>query len=304
MLDWKIGILRNQSLTSRTPVWHVSLTLTILLSGAGCAVKSEKRVTAVPVAARTATAEELVARINARSAAWRTMVATVELEPTAGSVYSGVIKEYRDVRGFILLEAPHQIRMLGQAPVLRTTLFDMVSDGREFRLSVPPKNKFIVGKSDIRRAAKNSLENLRPQHIMDSLLLPGIDTAKEKAIVEEAEEGGIRYYVVSIVGSTETGELEFRRKVWFERGNLEMARLQIYGPQGAYLENVYYGGYQDFGGVNFPSRIEIQRPVEDYRLVIRVEKATFNQPIAPEKFVLERPETAELVELGKEAGRD
>jgi hypothetical protein len=219
-------------------------------------------------------------------------------------VYSGVIKEYRDVRGFILLQAPKQIRMLGQAPVVRTTLFDMVSDGREFRLSIPPKNKFIVGKADFRRAAKNSLENLRPQHIMDALLVPGLDVKKEKYVVEEAEEGAQRFYVISVVEPAERGELVLKRKVWFERANLDLARLQIYGAHGAYLEDVYYDAYQDFGGVSFPSRIEIRRPVEDYRLVIQVEKATFNQPIAPEKFQMEKPQSAELIELGKDEEKE
>ena len=54
---------------------------------------------------------ELVAKINAWSDAIHTLTATVDLEPTAGSVYSGVIKEYHDVKGFILLQtalhAPH-----------------------------------------------------------------------------------------------------------------------------------------------------------------------------------------------------
>lgn len=219
-------------------------------------------------------------------------------------MYSGVIKEYRDVRGFILLQAPKQIRMLGQAPVVRTTLFDMVSDGNEFKLSIPPKNKFIVGKTDYRRAAKNSLENLRPQHIMDALLLPGLDSKSERYVVEEAEEGALRFYVVSFVEAVKGGELALQRKVWFERANLDLARLQLYGPNGAYLEDIHYSAYQDFGGVSFPSRIEIARPVEDYRLAIRVEKATFNQPIAAEKFELNKPEGAELIELGKgEEGR-
>ena len=227
-------------------------------------------------------------------------MATVDLEPTAGSVYSGVIKEYRDVRGFILLEAPRQIRILGQAPVVRTTLFDMVSDGRDFRLSIPPKNKFIVGKTDFRRKTKNSLENLRPQHILDALLVPKINSEKEKYVPEEAEGGARRFYVISIVEPGENGSLDLKRKVWFERANLDLARVQLYGPGGTYMQDVQYADYQDFGGVSFPSRIEIARPAEDYRLVIRVEKATFNQPIAPEKFVLDQPAGSELIQLAND----
>lgn len=298
--------MRTSSLTSRTLIKIGWLLIALLLNFAGCAVKTEKRVSpaAVPPPAREASSAELIARVNARNEAIRTLVATVELEPTAGSVYSGVIKEYRDVRGFILLETPRMIRMIGQAPVVRTTLFDMVSDGEQFRLSIPPKNKFIVGRTDLRRAGKNSLENLRPQHILDAFLVPAIDPEKEKFAKEEAEEGAQRYYVVSVLDAPGGSELMLKRKVWFERTNLDLARLQIYGPRGTFIEDVRYAAYQDFAGVRFPSRIEIARPVEDYRLVIRIEKATFNQPIAADKFKLEKPEGAVLVELGEESKKE
>ena len=68
------------------------------------------------VPARDASLAELVAKIDAWSDAIHTMTATVDLEPTAGSVYSGVIKEYHDVKGFVLLQRPSTIRLLGQAP--------------------------------------------------------------------------------------------------------------------------------------------------------------------------------------------
>jgi outer membrane lipoprotein-sorting protein len=224
-------------------------------------------------------------------------VATVELEPTTGSVYSGVIKEYHDVKGFILLEKPAMIRMQGQAPVIRTEIFDMVSDGEEFRLYIPPKQKFIVGKTAFRRPAKNALENLRPQHIQEALLTPGIDTDREKYFTQEEEGGGERFYVVTVLEPGEAGELNLKRKVWFDRSNLEIVRLQLYGPQGAYIEDVQYSNYRDFQGVHYPARIEVSRPIEDYRLTISILKATFNEPIAPEKFELKKPEDAQLVDL-------
>ncbi len=107
------------------------------------------------------------------------MTATVDLEPTTGSIYSGVIKEYHDVRGFILIQSPAMIRMQGQAPVVRTDIFDMVSNGEEFRLYIPPLQKFVVGKTAFRRPSKNSLENLRPQHILEALLIPPVDPSTE-----------------------------------------------------------------------------------------------------------------------------
>jgi outer membrane lipoprotein-sorting protein len=186
---------------------------------------------------------------------------------------------------------------VGQAPVVRTNIFDMASNGEEFRVYIPSKQKFIVGKTSIRRAAKNALENLRPQHILDALLLPPIDPAREKYFRAEAEEYGRRYYVLTFVSVDGEGQLSLNRKVWFDRATLEIVRLQLYGAEGTYLEDVHYSAYQDFQGMRYPTRIELSRPAEDYRLTVSILKATFNQPIEPEKFELKKPDSAQLVEL-------
>jgi outer membrane lipoprotein-sorting protein len=257
----------------------------------------------VPEPARQATLSELVAHLNTQSDAVRTLTAKVDLQPTAGSIYSGVIREYRDVKGFILLERPSLIRMQGQAPVIRTEVFDMVSKGDEFRLYLPPMQKFIVGKTAARQSAKNSLENLRPQHILEGLLVPQIDGSREQYFVEEAEDGGKRYYVVTVVETEDEAGLTLRRKVWFDRANLELVRVQFYS-QGKITEDVRYDDYRNFQGVHYPSWIEVGRPIEDYRLTIRIEEATFNQPIGPEKFELTRPEGAQLVQLSATSAQE
>jgi outer membrane lipoprotein-sorting protein len=290
--------LRGRNLITKRGVafWPV---LAALLLPPGCVVRRTTRLnpSQMPPAALVASPADLAARINARSEAIRTMTAVVDLEPTAGSVYSGVIKEYHDVKGFILLQKPSRIRMQGQAPVVRTEIFDMVSDGKEFRLYIPPKQKFIVGKTSFRRPAKNALENLRPQHVEEALLVPPIDAAQEKYFMQEEEVGGRRFYVVTVLEPAAGDELTLKRRIWFDRSDLEISRLQIYGEGGTYIEDVHYSDYQDFQGVKYPARIELSRPVEDYRLTIIIQKATFNQPIAPEKFELQKPPNAQLVEL-------
>jgi len=277
----------------------VALVAATVLPVCACTVRRQTRIppSQLPAPAREAPLADLVADLNSRSQSVRTLTATVDLEPTAGSIYSGVIKEYHDVKGFILIEKPAMIRVLGQAPVVRTNIFDMVSNGEEFRLSIPPKQKFIVGKTAFRRPAKNSLENLRPQHILEALLVPELDTSHEKTFLEEAEEGGRRFYIVGIVVPAEGGELSLERKAWFDREDLELTRIQFYEAQGLYVEDVHYGDYQDFQGTSYPSRIELVRPIEDYRLTITIQKATFNQPIEAEKFVLNQPPGEQLVDL-------
>ena len=76
----------------------------LLLATPGCLVRKVAHVHAPDqnIPARNATLAELVTKINAWSSSIHTLKATVDLEPTAGSVYSGVIKEYHDVKGSIL----------------------------------------------------------------------------------------------------------------------------------------------------------------------------------------------------------
>lgn len=291
--------LRQHAVSSTSlALGGLSLVLASLNTPA-CAVRRTTRIqpAEAPQPALEATLQDLVNRVNSWSKAFKTLTASVDFEPTAGSVYSGVIKEYHDVKGFILLRQPAMIRMIGQAPVVRTTIFDMVSDGEEFRLYLVPKQKFIVGKNAFRKPAKNALENMRPQHILEALLIPPINGDREKILREEAEEDGRRYYVVTVLDTDVGNELRLQRKIWFSRSDLEIARLQLYEPQGTYIEDVRYSDYRDFDGVRYPARIEVRRPIEDYRLVITIQKATFNEPLGPDKFELKKPEKAQLVDL-------
>jgi outer membrane lipoprotein-sorting protein len=251
----------------------------------------------VPAPAIEAALPDLLARLKAQSDKIQTLSATVDFQPTTGSIYTGVIKEYHDVKGFILVKKPAMIRILGQAPVVRTNIFDMVSDGREFRLYIPPKQKFIVGMTTFSRPGKNSLENLRPQHILEALLIPDLNQTEAKLSFEEDTAENRRYYIVTALVAGADGELYPSRRLWFDRTDLNVARQLIYGPRGSELEEAEYSGYQDFQGVSYPSHIDIRRPIEDYRLAIHIEKAKFNQPIEPEKFELKKPASAQLVEL-------
>ena len=275
-------------------IWGVAV-----LGLTGCAVSRTSHIAAsqVPPPPLNASAAQLIADLNSQSKAVRTISATVDLAPTAGSVYSGVIKQYHDVRGFILAERPGWIRMQGQAPVVRTDIFDMASDGGKFQVFIPSQQKFIVGSTAISPSPKNSLENLRPQHVVEALLLQQVDTAADRYFIEEAEEGSQRFYVVDVLGACNGGQLFLKRKVWFDRSNLAIARVQLYGAKGSYQEDVHYSFYEDFGGVHYPRRIDISRPVEDYSLSMTIESATFNQDIPPSKFVLTQPATAQVVVL-------
>lgn len=268
----------------------------------GCHVKKTTKVEPGQIPAlQTATLEELLARLG-RFDAITSLNATTELEPATGSAYTGIIEEYHDVRAFLLAQrgSGRQIRLLGQAPVIRKTIFDMVADDERFRIFLPTKNKFITGPARLRKRSQKPIENLRPQHLFDAVLpeAPGADALH---LLEENEVGGRRYYIVSEVALTGAGGATLVRQWWFERSRLELERAQRFGPGGQLLSDVRYADWREVNGIPFPYQIDLARPQDDYRLRFRIQKIELNQPLGPERFQLERPEGAELVELKDEA---
>lgn len=228
------------------------------------------------------------------------MMATVDLEPSTGSIYSGFIKQYHDVKGFLLLRKPAFIRMTGQAPVVRTDVFDMVSDGKQFKLYIPSENKFYVGKAGMAQKPGKTLENLRPQHILDALLLAPLDAAKSSYFIEEVDRNSERDYVVGEIEpsqSSKPGVVDLKRRIWFNRASLQISRVQLYDGGGKVQEDIEYSDYQDAGGVNYPRRIAIERPEEGYSLAITLLTAQFNQTVPLTKFMLQKPANALLIDL-------
>ncbi len=263
------------------------------------------------VVSKDATREELLDKYNTIAKGVKSLNATVELKPTAGSKYSGVIEEYHEVKAFLLAERPASIRMIGQAPVIGKTVFDMTSDTDSFRVSIPSKNKFLVGPIAVERNSKKPIENLRPQHLLDALLWTEI--RKEEAVLfEEFNDEKARYYVLTVLrGGYRT---EILRKIWFNRADLQVARLQEFGPNGALVSDVHLSDWEPLTGdqeqagaspsgiTSFPREIEIERPHDDYRLALQVTKLMLNEDIPADRFKLEQPAGSELVHVGEDAG--
>ena len=287
---------------------------TVAAISCGCdatRVSTKKNIpAAVRPVALDATREELLEKYNAVAQGVKNINATAELKPTAGSQYSGVIEEYHEVKVFLLAARPAEIRMIGQAPVIGKTIFDMASDGQTFRVSIPSKNKFLVGPVTVERASGKPIENLRPQHLLDALLWP--DVQKEEAVLfEEFNDESGRYYVLTVLrGGYQT---EILRKIWFDRADLQVARLQSYAPKGALVSDSQFSDWQPFVGdqehnatapsgvASFPRIIRIERPHDDYRLELAFTKLMLNQEIPADRFKLDQPAGSELVNVGEGA---
>src|SRR5258708_889425 len=263
----------------------------------------------IPIA-KDATREELLEAYNLIAHSTKTLNATVELKPTAGSKYSGVIDEYHEVKAFLLAARPAEIRVIGQAPVIGTTVFDMASDSDTFRVSIPSKKKFLVGPVAVERASSKPIENLRPQHLLDALLWPEI-RKEESVTLREFNDENARYYILTVLRGGY--QVEVLREIWFDRSDLQVARMQTFGPKGLLLSDVRLADWQPSvsavgqaapaafsnGTASFPRAIRIERPHDDYKLDLQVAKVRMNEEIPADRFKLEQPPGSELAPVGE-----
>ena len=250
-----------------------------------------------------ATAEELVTRYNQQARAIQSLNARIEIRTETGSAYSGVINTYRQVNGFVLAQKPASIRMIGQAPVVASNIFDMVSDGETFRIFIPPKSKFIVGPTRLERPTGKPLENLRPQHLVDALFWPELPTASaadgstaSTVLFEEFNAVPERYYILTLVSSGPPAQIV--RKIWFDRADLSVARVETFAASGRLEGDIRYADWQPAGELSYPREIVLSRPHDDYTLDLHITRLALNDEISADRFHLEQPPGVELINVG------
>jgi outer membrane lipoprotein-sorting protein len=257
-----------------------------------------------------ASEDQVVARYNEQARAVRTLQATVDLVPSTGSTYSGVIEQYHEVPGFILAKRPATVRVIGQAPLVAKNIFDMVSDGETFRIFIPSKNTFLVGSTSLSRTSKKPIENLRPQHVVDALFWPELP-AGAHVLFEQFDADPNRYYILTLLRDVAGGKIEIARKIWFDRVDLRVSRVQLYGAAGRLDSDIAYSDWQPLGAPSsgaapsattgsYPHDVHIWRPQDDYKLEIRILKLTVNEEITADRFELAQPGGTELVRVGEE----
>lgn len=222
---------------------------------------------------------------------------------TAGSAYTGVIKQYHEINGFILAQKPTSVRVIGQAPVVGTNILDMVSDGETFHIFIPSQHKFIVGPANLTRQSAKPIENMRPQHLTNAIFWNRIPDGTP-VLIEEANSDAARYYVLTVAraarepvnsGDGAAANWEIAERIWFDRADLNVARMETYESGGRLASDVSYSGWSMFGNVSYPRQIALSRPDSDYKLQIGIKKVTFNETVAPDRFVLKQPPGTELI---------
>jgi outer membrane lipoprotein-sorting protein len=290
---------------------HLRLFLLFLLSAAtfplsGCLFRTrtlDRQLSNRPL--KTATQQELIEYVNTQATKIQSMQATVDIDASAGDLKNGRITDYKEIRGYVLARKPAMLRMKGLLPLVRNTAFDMVSDGQEFKLWIPPRNKFVVGSNNADNYQPDKrLENMRPQYIYDALLMPEIGR-DEIAVLEDGYETVLDSkkhrveqpnYQLAVIRKGPQGWY-LSRKIEFSRTDLMPHRQKIYDQQGNVATDARYQDYKNYAGTTFPGTIEIERSRENYDITLSMIKLEINKALTDDQFALEQPAGAEVVYL-------
>lgn len=154
----------------------------------------------------------------------------------------------------------------------------------------------------------SALSNLRPQHLTDAFMIRPIEPnnsliyAQSEFFLEEADtrrqakksDRIMRGYYILDEFSQNAGDAKPQRRFWFDRVNgIRLARVQTFDDLGRLITDVSYYNEKTLGSsttASLPSRIEITRPQDQYKLNITYQDSTsveLNREYNPRAFTLE-----------------
>ena len=243
---------------------------------------------------------------------------------------SGIADQYRLVDGTITLQRPGQIYLVIQFTFVdiaqmasdgeHFTVAVLQGNERYKRFvkgtnsAVYPKldtdaNHTTNSKQKTEKETVSALSNLRPQHLTDAFMIRPIEPNtpaiyvqseffQEEADTRRQAKKGDRvmrgYYLLEEFSQPQGSEAKITRRFWFDRvSGIRLARVQTYDDRGSLITDVAYFNERTLGSgptASLPSRIEITRPQDQYKLSITYQDAAsvdLNREYAPKAFVLE-----------------
>lgn len=272
-----------------------------------------------------ATVQDLVASLNEYQRL-QTMTARLAVQfQNNQQIDQGLSRLYRAAEGRLVLARPGKIRFLIQAPVVKTNIAEVASDGQHFSVIIHPDKyrMFIRGtngrqydhlslspQAKQRRQQAGGFARLRPEHFTEALLIPAIDlhdpttvVVKEEVQREEPDPRpnaprGRRlirtYWVLDVIQRQPGSSYQLRHKYWFDRTTEQrLVRQQAFAPTGELVADVSFHDpiRSAAGALLIPTSIHIHRPRDQYSAWLRLDAPTvqLNVDVPDRAFTLEKP---------------
>lgn len=256
---------------------------------------------------RTASLDELVRRANAWTSPSLRASGRLRLF-WAGTDDS----DHVDVQ--LLANRAGALLMQGKRSIVGT-IFTLASDGFEFELSVPDHEAVYTGDATVPAEPypQRPYLALRPRHVTEALLpaplpVPGDpDVPADSGVLGEGAAGEAgqeirerlqletwpdRYAVTWV---DERGRL--RRRVWFDRLDLRVERVQGFDEEGRIDQVASYSGWLSPEETAYPGRVRVERPWEDLAFEFEIEEARRDVRLRREQLRPARPESYRILTI-------
>ncbi|WP_058188278.1 DUF4292 domain-containing protein [Terracidiphilus gabretensis] len=287
---------------------RVSAMALTILPLSGCLFTTRKLpVPTAPSVTQTASAEDLVKKLNERWDGLKTLYAKVDVQLTTKKSKEGLEKSWSSFPGIIMMRKPEMLRVYGRVPVIGSPMFNMASDGKTFTLYENAKNVAYKGPYVVTHKSANTIENIRPGFFLDALIVRGLKPEDEymktadNDTVEDAKKKHlllVQEYILSVM-EHKPGSQELRpiRVIHFHRDDLMPYEQDLYDEQGNLETEVLYGNYEDFGGSRYPKTVTIKRPLDEFQIVLTVETVKENLDLKDDQFQIEIPPEVKIQTL-------
>jgi len=283
------------------------LSMPASLATLGCTIKKNIKIE-VPqkiLQAKTASFEELLGMLQ-RYDRIHSLSSFLDVTYFSGKRESGIIQEIKKQPGYILLRRPNSTDLVVQNFVTKTRELEVLSVADDLSVYYRRENTLYVGKNSAKDLiAENGGKSsgftvpIRGGHIYEAIFPQSIqiDAPGFLYSMEEENDPGAKYYVLSVYREGATKRIHAIRKIWIERSSLSVARQQVYIDEGQLVSDIVYSNETEVDGLKLPLRIHIERPLDGYALNLEFKSWRIDPDLPDNAFSLKLPEGVQVIHL-------
>jgi len=196
----------------------------------------------------------------------------------------GINGEFR-CKGVVRFQKPGKIRVIGSK--LARTVFNMLSDGKNYWFYLPKEKVVYKGKCNVIRKT-NTNAYVFPDDIAALLEYDRLFEARHSYM-----ETWPTFWLVHIL------EQEFvpYGRLSVDRIDNTVTELTMFKPDSSVRVQATFSDYAEINGQSIPKAIQINWPDTNTNLTLNLNNITINEPLNPEIFRFKKPKRAEIVEI-------